>query len=92
VQFTLSGVKITEVRTTERTKGFLAKFNEKSGKVLMVSVSGSNISPGKGSIAEVICDKPKGASISDVTLIKSTTNSPAESGKTPAKAREPQKK
>jgi len=83
VQFTLSGAKITEVRTTERTKGFLAKFNEKSGKVLMVSASGANIPPGTGSIAEIICDKPKGASISEVTIVKGTP--PVTEGKIPDK-------
>lgn len=70
VQFTLSGVKITEVRPTGRTKGFLAKFNEKTGVVLMASISGNNIPAGKGSIAVIICDNPKGAALSGVTVVE----------------------
>jgi len=65
VQFTLAGVKITEVRTTPRTAGFLAKFNEASGKVIVVSTAGDKIAPGTGLIAEIICDKGGSASLKE---------------------------
>ena len=68
VQFTLKGVKATEVRTTSRTAGFLAKFNEESGIVILVSVSGDEITPGTGLIAEVICDKGGTASLLGVKI------------------------
>ena len=67
-QFTISGVKITEVRTTKRTAGFLAKFNEKNGIVILISTSDDKIAPGNGSIAEVICDKPGSAQLSGVKI------------------------
>ena len=68
LQFTISGVKITEVRTTERTAGFLAKFNEKNGSVILLSTSGDKVAPGEGSIAEIICDKPGSAQLSGVKM------------------------
>ena len=38
VQFTMNGVAMTEVRTTPRTEGFLAKFSEKTGiEILRIS-------------------------------------------------------
>jgi len=69
VQFTVEAVKVTEVRTTERTAGFLAKFNEKNGMVLMVSASTDVINPGKGPIADIICDKPGDARLSEIKIV-----------------------
>ncbi len=68
LQFTLSGVKITEVRTTKRAAGFLAKFNEKNGAVVLISTAEERIAPGKGPIAEVICDKPGSAQLSGIKM------------------------
>jgi hypothetical protein len=68
VQFILSGANITEVRTTKRTAGFLAKFNEKNGAVILVSTSDDRIAPGKGSIGEIICDKPGSAQLSGIRI------------------------
>jgi hypothetical protein len=70
VQFTINGVKPTEVRTTSRTKGFMTDYNEKNGKVIMVSLSGNTITPGTGIIAEIICDKGGSASLSEVKIAK----------------------
>ena len=70
VQFTIKGVKATEVRTTSRTAGFLADFNEKSGIVILVSTSGKEIVPGTGLIAEIICDKGGSASLSEIKIGK----------------------
>ena len=68
IQFTVEGVKMTEARTTDRTKGFLAKFNAVNGVVIMVSTSNDSISPGKGAILEVICDKPDAARLTGVKI------------------------
>jgi hypothetical protein len=68
MQFTLSGVKITEVRTTERAAGFLAKFNEENGMVILISTAEARITPGEGPIAEVICDKLDSASLSGIKI------------------------
>ena len=68
MQFTISEVKITEVRTTERAAGFLAKFNEKNGAVVLISTAEERIAPGKGPIAEVICDKPGSAQLSGIKI------------------------
>ena len=68
LQFTLSGVKITEVRTTKRAAGFLAKFNEVNGAVVLISTAEERIAPGKGPIAEVICDKPGSAQLSGIKM------------------------
>ena len=68
IQFTVEGVKMTEARTTNRTKGFLAKFNAVNGVVIMVSTSNGIISPGKGAILEVICDKPDAARLTGVKI------------------------
>ena len=69
VQFDLNGVKITQVRTTDRTRGFLAKFNEQNGKVILLSTAGEEIAPGKGAVLEVVCDKPDAASLSGVKIV-----------------------
>jgi hypothetical protein len=68
-QFTVSGVKMTEVRTTPRTAGFIVKFNEANGMVVILSTSQATIPPGKGAIAEVICDKPAKASLSGTKIV-----------------------
>jgi hypothetical protein len=68
MQFTLSGVKITEVRTTKRAAGFLAKFNDGNGAVILISAADERIAPGKGPIAEVICDKPGSAQLSGIKM------------------------
>ena len=69
IQFTLTGVQITEVRTTDRTKGFLAKFNEQNGKVIILSTAGDRVAPGKGAVAEIVCDKPGSAVLSEVKIV-----------------------
>jgi len=68
VQFTLDGAKPSEIRTTSRTEGFFAKFNEKNGMVVLVSLSGKKIPPGQGPIAEIVCDKAGSASLSNVKV------------------------
>ena len=70
VQFDLTGVKITQVRTTDRTKGFLTKFNEQNGKVILLSTAGELIVPGKGAVLEVLCDKPAAAVLSGVRIVE----------------------
>jgi hypothetical protein len=69
LQFAVTEAKITEVRTTDRTKGFLAKFNDKNGKVIILSTAGEEIPPGKGSIAEIVCDKPASAKLVDGKIV-----------------------
>jgi hypothetical protein len=64
VQFTISGVTMTEVRTTSRTEGFLAKFNEETGIVILVSTAADEIPPGKGSVLDVIGEKVPGSTVS----------------------------
>ena len=68
LQFTVTGVKMSEVRTTSRTPGFLAKFNEENGAVIVLSISADLSAPGKGSIAEIICDKPSAAQLSEIKI------------------------
>ena len=70
VQFTIEGVKLTDVRTTSRTAGFLAEFNNESGMVIMVSTSGDKIAPGTGLIAEIISDKGGSANLSGIQIAK----------------------
>ena len=70
VQFTIEGVKVTEVRTTSRTEGFLAEFNEKNGKVILLSLSGNKIEQGTGPILEIICDKGDSARLSGIKIVK----------------------
>ena len=59
-QFTVNGVKLTEVRTTSRTAGFFAKFSEENGIVIIASLDGDEIAPGKDPIAEIIYQKVPG--------------------------------
>ena len=70
VQFIITGVKITEVRTTSRTESFYAKHNVENGKIVMLSPSNKTIAPGSGLIAEIICDKGGSASLSEVKIVK----------------------
>jgi hypothetical protein len=70
VQFTIKGTKITDVKTTGRTKGFLPKFNEETGMVMLINMSVGQIEVGNGSIAEVVCDKTDSASLSEIKLAK----------------------
>ena len=70
IQCTIRGVRLREVRTTTRTAGFFAKFNEETGIVIIVSTAGDEIAPGKGPVAEVIGEKIPGEepSLSQVML------------------------
>ena len=47
---------LNEIRTTERTEGFLVQFNQDNGIVLLVSLSGNTIVPGSGPILELLFD------------------------------------
>ncbi len=69
-QFTLGGVKINEVRTTSRTEGFSASFNEENGRVILISLSGGEITPGNGLIAEILHDNGGSASLSEIKIVK----------------------
>ena len=69
IQFAVTDAKISEVRTTDRTKGFLAKFNEKNGKVIILSTAGVEIAAGNGAIAEIVCDKPAAAKLVDGKIV-----------------------
>jgi len=71
VQFTIKGVKMTEILTTSRTKGFLAKFNQETGKVIILSTTRDEIALGKGLIVKIIGDKDKATpvSLSEVMIV-----------------------
>ena len=64
IQFTLSGLKMTEVRTASRTAGFLAKFNEETGIVILVSTAADEIAPGKGPVLKILGEKVPDAEVS----------------------------
>ena len=70
VQFTLEGADMSEIRTTDRSKDFLADFNKDGGKVVILSVSGNKIAPGSGLVAEVVCSKIASASLKEIKLVK----------------------
>ena len=53
VQFKVGGTQITDVRTTARTEGFLATFDQKSGTVILAGISGQTIAPGNGPVVEI---------------------------------------
>ena len=72
IQCTLSGVKVTELRTTSRAAGFLAKFNEANGRIIMVSTSEDKIAAGKGAIAEIVYEKNKDSDMTDINLSEIT--------------------
>ena len=69
-QFTLEGTQIISVRTTERTVGYRANFNAKSGGIILVHTSGGKIEPGEGSIAEIVCQKGGLPRLSEIKLAK----------------------
>ena len=71
LQFTVKGAKMTELRTTSRSAGFLAKFNEENGIVIMASTTEEAITIGKGAIAEIICEKTPSPeiSLSGITIV-----------------------
>ena len=71
LQFTVKGTKMTELRTTSRSAGFLAKFNETNGIVIMASTTDDMITPGKGAIAEIFCEKTPSPeiSLSEITIV-----------------------
>jgi hypothetical protein len=54
VQFKVGGAQVTDVQTTARTEGFLVSFDQKSGTVILTSISGKTIAPGNGPIAKVV--------------------------------------
>ena len=70
VQFTLKGADMSEIRTTARSKDFLADFNKEAGKVVILSASGDKIASGSGLIAELVCDKIDSASLSEIKIVK----------------------
>ena len=70
VQFAIEDAQITNVRTTERTKGYLANFNAETGAVILVHTSGGKIEAGQGSIAEIVCEKGGSPSLSEIKLAK----------------------
>ena len=70
VQFTLKGADMSEIRTTARSKDFLADFNKEAGRVVILSASGDKIAPGSGLIAELVCDTIDSASLSEIKIVK----------------------
>ena len=64
IQFTVNGLKMTEVRTASRTAGFLAKFNEETGIVILVSTAADEIAPGKGAVLKILGEKMPNAEVS----------------------------
>jgi len=68
MQFTIKGAKPKEIIPINRAEGFFAKYNEKTGMVVLVSISGKTIAPGTGPIAEIICDKGSSPSLSDIKI------------------------
>ena len=70
MQFTLQGADISEIRTTARSKDFLADFNKEAGKVVILSASGDKIAAGSGLIAELVCDTIDSAILSEIKLVK----------------------
>ena len=70
VQFVIKGVKITEIHTTSRTKGFYAKHNARNDKIVLLSPSDKAIAPGSGLIAEILCDKGGTASLSEIKTVQ----------------------
>ena len=64
IQFTVNGMKMTEVRTASRTEGFMAKFNEDTGIVIVVSTAAEEIPPGKGPVLKILGEKLPDAEVS----------------------------
>ena len=71
IQFALTGVTITEMRATDRTRGFLMKFNEQNGKAILLSTSGEEIPPGKGAVAEIVYEKEGSPTLAEMKIIES---------------------
>ncbi len=42
---------------------------KKNGKVILLSTAGDEIAPGKGAVAEIVCDKPSAANLSEVKIV-----------------------
>ena len=61
---------MNEIRTTARSKDFLADFNKEAGKVVILSVSENKIASGSGLIAELVCDNIDAASLSEIKIVK----------------------
>ena len=70
VSFIINGMEITKVHNTTRTERFYVKYNKKNDKVTILSTSKEVISPGTGSIAEIISDKKSSASLADIKILK----------------------
>lgn len=68
VQFTIAGVEIVDVLTTSRSEDFFVSFNGENGKVMMVSLARDVISPGEGSIAEIVFDGSSSARLSEIII------------------------
>ncbi len=71
IQFTVKGANMIELRTTTRAIGFLAKFNEVNGVVILASTTDDAVAPGKGAVAEIICKKAPGSELrlSEVIIV-----------------------
>ena len=61
VQFTVEGALPAEVRTTERSEGFVASFDKAHRRVLLWSAGGKTIAPGNGPIVEMVCSSNSGS-------------------------------
>jgi hypothetical protein len=70
VQFTIEGVKVTQIRTISRASSTVASFNKESGTIILMASSGGNIAPGKGLIAEITCDKVGSVNLSAIKVAK----------------------
>jgi len=86
VQFKIEGARMTEVRTTKRTAGFICKFNDANGMVLMVSATGDEIAPGSGSICDIVCDNPDAAKLVNPKVVAKRPAGPAKGAPAKAKA------
>ena len=63
-------MKISELHTTDHTKGFLADFNSESGVAIIISTSGDKIKAGKNQIAEVVYETGGVAKLSKIKIVK----------------------
>ena len=70
VQFTIEGLEIANVLTTSRSEDFIVSFNGENGKVLIVSLTGDEIAPGEGLIAEILFDGTSGARLSEIVIVE----------------------
>ena len=74
IQFTVSGLKMTEVHTASRTAGFLAKFNEETGIVILVSTAADEIAPGKGPVLKILGEKVPDTEVSLTKIMIADSN------------------